>query len=313
VFRTEQATQRVMRKVLLYTESAQSAALIRRAEELFADGSVRLVKDESKTKAGFVLDDTGCARFVKRFEVQSLGRGLLERLRGSRAARSLKGAELLRGAGFARPTPLAAMELRRGGAVERSYLLSEALGQARTFSAFIDRRTGPAGFSYHSRAQVLRAVAREVRRLHDAGLFTSDLQETNLMLEQRPERLQVYFVDLDGFRRLRSLAWRLRRRNLVQLDRSVGRFLSYAERLRFLRDYLGGREHAPDGARQRQIFAARNERLRMHKLAVELLRERARKDRASQRKARYRALFRTLFCARALGPRLGGLRARCDR
>ncbi len=302
-----------MRKVLLYAESAQSAALIQRAEELFARGSVSLVKDEPKTKAGFILDGEGRTRFVKRFEVRSRGRGLLERVRGSRAARSLKGAGLLGGAGFARPIPLAAMELRRAGMVRCSYLLSEALCRARTFSVFIDRRTGPAGFSYQRRAQVLHAVAREVRRLHDAGLFTSDLQETNLMLEEGPQRVQIYFVDLDGFRRLAAASWSSRRRNLVQLDRSVGRFLSYAERLRFLRDYLG----APSGdfsrGQKRPLFNQRDERERRHKMATQLLNERARKDRANLRGRRYRTLFYSLLRARVLTLRLGGLRARCNR
>jgi tRNA A-37 threonylcarbamoyl transferase component Bud32 len=302
----------MVRKVILYAKSARSAAFLQRVEELFTDGSVRLVKDESKTKGGFVLDDEGCARFVKRFEVRSRGRGLLERLRGSRAARSLSGAALLGEAGFARPMPLAAMELREAGLVRRSYLLSEALERARTFSRFIDRRSGPAGFSYQRRAQVLYAVAREVRRLHDSGLFTSDLQETNLMLEQEPEGLQIYFVDLDGFRRRAPSSWRARRRNLVQLDRSVGRFLSYAERLRFLRDYLGlaparlcyQREH---------IFAERNERQRMRQIATKLLRERARKDRASLCARSARTFFSGLFAAGVQSFRGEGLRARYDR
>jgi hypothetical protein len=303
----------MMRKVVLYAESAHSAALIERAEELFASGEVRLVKDEPKTKAGFVVDDQGRTRFVKRFEVRSPGRGLVERVRGSRAVRSLRGAALLGGAGFGRPMPLAAMELRTAGLIRRSYLLSEALYQAQTFSAFIDPRIGRAGAGYKRRTEVLRAVAREVRRLHDAGLFTADLQETNLMLEQGPCRLEVFFVDLDGFRRRAASSWRSRRRNLVQLDRSIGRFLSYAERLRFLREYLGASHADPRGGLQRFIVGRATDRKRIHALAARLLRERARKDRTSLRARNRRALWRGLLRAGALTFRFEGLRAKWDR
>src|SRR6185437_14040726 len=46
-----------------------------------------------------------------------------------------------------------------------------------------------------------------------------------------------YFVDLEDFRRVRRVSKRLRMRNLVHLDRSIGRFASRAKRLRFLYDY----------------------------------------------------------------------------
>jgi hypothetical protein len=80
--------------------------------------------------------------------------------------------------------------------------------------------------------------------------------------------IKIHFVDLDGFRRLPQVSWRRRRRNLVQLDRSVGRFMSRSERLRFLYTYLGAKPDR-DAAR---------------KLAARLTRERRRKDRQFARR-----------------------------
>jgi hypothetical protein len=93
------------------------------------------------------------------------------------------------------------------------------------------------------------------------------LQETNLMLDEVEGRIQIHFVDLDGFRRRARVSWRHRRRNLVQLDRSVGRFMSRSERLRFLYTYLG----------------AKPDRDTAHALAARLLRERRHKDRQAER------------------------------
>ena len=118
--------------------------------------------------------------------------------------------------------------------IRTSWLLSEALIGAQIMSRFIERGHASAQEEKVKRRAALSAVAECVRRLHDAGLFTSDMQETNLMLDDAEGTLRIHFVDLDGFRRLARVSWQRRRRNLVQLDRSVGRFMSRPERLRFL-------------------------------------------------------------------------------
>ena len=250
-----------MWKHVLWARSPDWTEIAERADALMAAEGFRTIKDEAKTRAGFVTVGEQPV-FIKRFQTKSWADGILERIRGSRAARSLKGAALLARAGFACPAPLAALDVRSAGAVRTSYLLSEALGEARTLSAFVDRRLGGARRDFRWRREISRSVASEVRRLHEAGLYSSDLQETNLMLEPGGDGLRIYFVDLDGFRRLARVSWRHRKRNLVQLDRSAGRFLSRPERLRFLYDYLGERP----------------ERAVAHKLIGELLEHRVLKE-----------------------------------
>jgi tRNA A-37 threonylcarbamoyl transferase component Bud32 len=258
---------RAMCKHVLWARSPDWATIAERADTLMAAEDFCTIKDEAKTRAGFVTVGEQPV-FIKRFETKSWADGILERIRGSRAARSLRGAALLAEGGFACPAPLAALDVRSAGSVRTSYLVSEALGEARTLSAFVDRRLGGARRDFRWRREVSHSVAREIRRLHEAGLYTSDLQETNLMLEPSEDGVRIYFVDLDGFHRLARVSWRHRKRNLVQLDRSVGRFLSRSERLRFLYDYLGSR---PERAEARRLVA-------------ELLEHRGRKEREYQRR-----------------------------
>jgi len=260
-----------MRKYLLFARSPEWADIAQRGDALIAAKDFRAVKDEAKTRAGLVSVGEQLV-FIKRFEIGSWADGLIERIRRSQAARSLEGAAILAEAGFDRPSPLAALEIRSAGAVRASYLFSEALSGARTLSQFVDRRLGAERRDFRWRREVSRRVADEVRRLHGTGLYSSDLQETNLMLEQNRDGLRIYFVDLDGFRRAARVSWRRRERNLIQLDRSVGRFLSRAERLRFLYDYLG----------------ARPERARARKLIRGLLKRRERKEREYQRRRKRR-------------------------
>jgi tRNA A-37 threonylcarbamoyl transferase component Bud32 len=252
---------------ILYLRSPQWAGLLARPDELVAGDGFREVKNIARNRAGFLTSPQGTV-FIKRFASGSWIEGILERIRGSRAARSIRGADMLGKAGFLVPAPLAASEEVSAGAVRTSWIISEALEAARVFSRYIERGHAPIEQERRLRRETLAQVAAAVRRMHDAGLFTSDLQETNLMLDQEGGALRIYFVDLDGFRRLPSVSWKRRRRNLVQLDRSVGRFMSRSERLRFLRTYLGGGWNGQ---------AAR-------KLVEHLLRERERKEREFTRK-----------------------------
>jgi tRNA A-37 threonylcarbamoyl transferase component Bud32 len=259
-----------MRLRILYARSPQWAALLARGDELFASAEFREVKNIARNRAGSITAPEGVA-FVKRFAPGSWFRGLTEMMRGSRAARSLRAARMLTQAGFLAPAPLAAVDRIEGCVIRTSWLLSEALTKAQMMSRFIERGHAPAQIEVRKRSAALSAVAACVRRLHDAGLFTSDLQETNLMLDELEGTVRIHFVDLDGFRQLPRVSWKRRRRNLVQLDRSVGRYMSRAERVRFLHRYLG----------------AGYDRAAVRALVTRLLRERDRKDREfARRRAR---------------------------
>lgn len=196
----------------------------------------REVKRTTRTTAGFLqIDGRRC--FVKRIEEGSYLKGLIARIRGSHARRILRGARMLTAAGFAHPRPLIAMEERRLGSVRASWVASEALPDARLMSNFI---LGD-GRNFRRRQWLSRLVAGEIRRLHDAGLYTLDMQETNLMLEAAGGAFRIYFLDLADFRSARGVSWSKRLSNLIHLDRSIGRYAGRSRRLRFLYSYLGGR------------------------------------------------------------------------
>ena len=242
-----------MRTVVLYARSPDWRALVERADELMASPNFRVLKSEARTLAGF-LDVPGAGTaFLKRVEVSSWSRGVYARLRGSRAARSLAGAAMLQAHGFAHPMPLAAMNLYQAGAIRASYLVSRALINADSLSRFM---LGPGeikGRNVHRRKQISDAVAAQIRRLHESGLYTRDLQETNIMVEEDESGgFKVYFIDLEDFRRAANVSWDRRILNLVHLDRSIGRFLCRAARLDFLYSYLG---HRPDRAAARRMVA----------------------------------------------------------
>ena len=265
-----------MRKAILFARSPQLRAVIERADELMTSADFRPSKSEGRTLAGIIrVPDAGYA-FIKRTDTPAWSSALYDRIRGSRAARALKGAAMLEQSGIAHPQPLAAMDIIERGGVRASYLISSALTDADTLSRFALGPGGVKGRDVARRKAISDAVAAAVRQLHEGGLYTRDLQETNLMIEAQGKNdepgsrgFKVYFIDLEDFRRTRQVSHRRRMLNLVHLDRSIGRFLSRAARLSFLYAYLGGR---PGRAQARR-------------LVTELLATRARIDWRKSRRA----------------------------
>ena len=242
-----------MRTVVLYARSPEWRDLIARADELMASPDFRVLKSEARTRAGFIDVPGAAPAFIKRVEAATWIRGMIARVRGSRAKRSLAGAAMLKAHGLAHPEPLAAMDLYNAGAIRASYLVSRALINADSLSRFM---LGPGeikGRNVRRRKQISDTVAAQIRRLHESGLYTRDLQETNIMVEDNESGgFNVYFIDLEDFRRAANVSWKRRIMNLVHLDRSIGRFLCRAARLDFLYSYLG---HKPERAAARKIVA----------------------------------------------------------
>ncbi len=239
-----------MRPAVIYARSAEYAAAIAKAETLIASPAFSKRKDEARTLAG-VTEIPRCGRvFIKRTSSRSWLAGLLERTTGSRAERAVSGARILESANLPHPRMLAAMELRHFGAVRASFLMSEVLEDADTLSRFA---LGPGGIKARDlrrRKRISDVVAALVRRCHDAGIYTRDLQETNIMVaDDGAGGFKVYLIDLEDFRQSGTVPERQRLVNLVHLDRSIGRFMCRASRLDFLYTYLGGRPERREARR----------------------------------------------------------------
>jgi tRNA A-37 threonylcarbamoyl transferase component Bud32 len=247
-----------MRGHILFAASPEWHRLGEQLPGLVDSSHFECIKAAARTRAGFLVSAEYPA-FVKRVDSGGYVRGLLGRLFASRGQRALRGARILTAGGFAHPRPLLILQTLKVGSIRASYVVAEPLRAALVLSRFALGRARPPSL----RRRVSQLVGAEIRRLHAAGIYTRDLQETNLMIEERNAQLMLYFVDFEDIRRVRKVSFEQRMRNLVHLDRSVGRFASRAQRLRFLYDYLGRRptrEEARRLVRQYGAVRARVER-----------------------------------------------------
>jgi hypothetical protein len=160
--------------------------------------------------------------------------------------------------GIATPRPLLFVE-SRGADADCSYLLTEAVTQSVTLAEF-SRSIWPKLSRSEQRSWldgVSRALARQLRWMHDCRFDHRDLKFENILVSEDPGRTDTWLLDLDAVRRW--LVWlRIRAvQNLARLNVSTFHLprLSLSERLRFLLRYLAPDERAEWKTWWKQIAA----------------------------------------------------------
>jgi serine/threonine protein kinase len=111
---------------------------------------------------------------------------------------------------------------------------------------------GRGGIKFSDRKNIIEVVAQAIKKMHDAGLYHTDLHLKNILIQHTSDNdLKAYIIDMDKTKRMDVVSTRLRMRNLSRLDRSVEKLKanakfenrvipSKADKLRFLMAYIGG-------------------------------------------------------------------------
>jgi hypothetical protein len=215
------------------------------ADRFFERAECQIIKDQRKVKVGRVrLDIAGVPTsvYIKRYNAFSWVYRITSLFRLSRAVRSLRGATILSQAGARTAPPLAALEWRRRAMLKKSFFLSEEIVSGKTVDNYWQEKLKPlpgsAGFK--RRRRFLTNLAMLFRLLHGKGIYHNDLKATNILVKASgADGEGFYLLDLEGVRACRYLSQRRRVKNIVQLNRTLGRFLSKSEKLHLLRNYLG--------------------------------------------------------------------------
>jgi tRNA A-37 threonylcarbamoyl transferase component Bud32 len=236
---------------------------------LFADpdspfahpGAVILKQSASSAVMELDLVVNGTARRVifKRFSVTAWSDPLTALVRPTAALRSWVLGHGLRFRGLPTPRPLAMWHRPRIGLPGEAYLLMEKVPDAVDLASFY-RALGDQPIA--ERARRLRALIHEVagvlRMMHERNLSHRDLKAANLLVSLAdwtlgyrglqeiavpavPGHDRAWLVDLVGVRRHDRLERERKVQNLARLNASFLALggLTRADRLRFLRDYLG--------------------------------------------------------------------------
>jgi len=226
---------------------SSSVDLIADPDRLLARPDCQIVKDQRKIKVGrMVLLLNGRARsvYIKRYNAFSSRYKLGSLVIKSGALRSLEGAALLQSARIATALPIAAVEMRRNGMLACSFFVSEEISGGKTADRYWceDLSGLPRGEGFKRRRGFLRGLAMLFAKLHAQRIYHNDLKDANILVARaaRDAGEKFFLLDLEGVRRCAAVSERRRIKNLVQLNRTLGRYLRRTERLFFLRCYLSG-------------------------------------------------------------------------
>ena len=117
-----------------------------------------------------------------------------------------------------------------------SFIITAAARGEMTLQEFLSTSTDHA-----ERRRVFDALARQIRRMHDAGLASPDLFTRHIFLARELEP-KFCLIDMARLDRQRPLSARRRARDLAALHVTAPRrFVSARDRLRFMKKYDGDR------------------------------------------------------------------------
>ena len=176
----------------------------------------------------------GLVVYIKRYRQKNLAQTVKDIFRPSRARRAFECSFALNQAGIATPVPIAVGEVRAGRRLKESFLLTKEVPDTRTF---FEHRALAKG-----RAQtrlLMRALARTLAKLHDAGFSHSDPNFSNWLVIGPPfPQPNLLAIDLDGVRRTGFMSAKAAAKDLYRLIR----YMSPYERTWFVAQYCRARK-----------------------------------------------------------------------
>jgi serine/threonine protein kinase len=236
------------------------SSLLRSPDALLAHPACEIIKDQRKVKIGRValsVDNRQKTIYVKRYNAFSWRYKLGSLFMRSASMAALEGAQTLAHAEIDALRPLGAVEWRRCGVLHGSAFFSEEIKGGHTADDYWRKQLapipGPEG--YRRRRAFLNGLASLLKQLHQKSIYHNDLKDANIMVRNDCGGVdKLFLLDLEGVRRCWYVSRRRRIKNLVQLNRTLGNFLSQADKLFFLKIYLGS---VRGGARTRRPWARR--------------------------------------------------------
>ena len=205
-----------------------------------------IIKDQKKIKvARAKIEIQGDVKtvYIKRYNAFSWRYRFGSFFQSSGAIRSLHGAAILSASGIRTARPLAAVESRTWGMLNRSFFFSEEIGGAKTADCYWQEELVPVKGKegVRKRKRFLCGMGELFRSLHEQAVYHNDLKDANILVHSDPSEgvEHFYLLDLEGIRHYRNLNRRRQIKNLVQLNRTLGKYLRRVDKVRFLEAYLG--------------------------------------------------------------------------
>jgi tRNA A-37 threonylcarbamoyl transferase component Bud32 len=191
-----------------------------------------------------LFDDKGTRLCVKQFKYPGLWHGLKEHLRRSKGLKSWIGANALLVREIPSVTPLALVERWTWIGLRESFFLMEA-GRDREMDRYLSTELR----DFAVKRRFIRSFGRWLAEFHKLDMFHKDMKTCNILVSENEDVWNFTLLDLEDLLVDRKVGESELFRNLLQLNASIPKMLTRADRLRFLHQYLSLRPVSLDKKR----------------------------------------------------------------
>ena len=228
-------------------EKALPADLPATVEDCRADSRATLIRDNN-VRMSFLYGAGDAGLFIKRYKCRSLWDTVKYFFFPSKAMAEWRNLGRFEEKGIPTSAPLAVAEKRTLRLLGESCLVTASLAPAEALNEYLLKAKLAPG----QRQQLACALARLVKKLHDANVFFRDLHAGNILIRwgdgQTPE---LFLIDLHKAFFVPALQDWMRVRDLGQLCNSLAG--SRTDGIRFLKTYLAGQPDAAHRSLQHKI------------------------------------------------------------
>jgi len=198
----------------------------------------KLLKNSPKTIVSVVGAEGGSTRrlYVKEYRhgtMRDWTRGVFRR---PKAKKAWVAGNLLFNRDMSPQKPVACVESRRFGFVQKAFLVTESWGEDMELDRYLVGR-----FEKHpgeESRRFIKALGSWVGSLHREGVYHRDLKTCNILVREKDNGWSFSLIDLEDVSHRARIGKKAILRNLVQINCSVPKSFTYSDRLRFLEAYL---------------------------------------------------------------------------
>jgi len=197
-------------------------------------------KDVRLTRGTLDLPDRSVEVWYKQYDYPA--KNWRYACRQSKARREFLSYQAMRRLGVQCAAPVACGEERdRLGRLRRAFIVTVAIPEAMPLAEFVSHNCENGNGAIQVRRILLRELAQLTRRAHEGGFIHSDLWIRNVLINwEEPGRPGVWLIDSPRGAVWRWLAPFGKVLDLASLNKGAADLCSRTDRMRFLREYLGG-------------------------------------------------------------------------
>lgn len=146
------------------------------------------------------------------------------------------------------------------------FISQEIAGAQRLEDLLVKRFSGPLdGEALRQKRDLIAYLAELTRIRHQAGFVHHDFYLGHFLAREEAGQISLYLIDLQRVEALRQVPWRLKVKELAQLNFTASeQAISRADRIRFLKLYLDRARLTAEDKELARAVARKTERIRRH-------------------------------------------------